>query len=416
MRHPLYFFSHRILFFACLLVWVLPSHGVNVIRQAKENLKKNQKLEQTIKDLLAEAKSPKQKQKGRIECYELAAECSKHINDLENVKLYLKQPYDTVKFFGSIRDIFRYVDMADSVSAQPNEKGVIARNNPQRYRDLLAPYRSNLLKGGMWYYRKGQLKMAYDYLHRYVQTAKSPVFMKDNLLTTDAELPTAAYLAVYCAQSEGLMDGVIEYAPLAKRAGQKPHLIQEFLARALEQKADTLHWVAALNEGLNDYPNHHYFFSHLVDYYTATDQLERGLTMCDQVLQQRDTVALYWYAKSLLLLRLHRDRDAIDACDRCIELQPNHANAYYNKGIASLNLAVIYAEQACTDVTDPRCKRDQEIIRSLYQLARQPMEKVRALLPNEPGRWAAPLYRIYLHLNMGREFDEMDRILNQATK
>jgi len=39
---------------------------------------------------------------------------------------------------------------------------------------------------------------------------------------------------------------------------------------------------------------------------------------------------------------------------------------------------------------------------------------VREMQPDQVERWAAPLYRIYLHLNMGEQFDEMDRLLNQS--
>ena len=42
------------------------------------------------------------------------------------------------------------------------------------------------------------------------------------------------------------------------------------------------------------------------------------------------------------------------------------------------------------------------------------MERLRKLEPNDPARWAPALYRIYLHLNMGKEFDEIDRILKKA--
>ena len=40
------------------------------------------------------------------------------------------------------------------------------------------------------------------------------------------------------------------------------------------------------------------------------------------------------------------------------------------------------------------------------------MERVRRDDPENSERWAAPLYRVYLNLNMGKEFDEMDTILN----
>ena len=39
------------------------------------------------------------------------------------------------------------------------------------------------------------------------------------------------------------------------------------------------------------------------------------------------------------------------------------------------------------------------------------MEAYRKLAPADKERWAPALYRIYLHLNMGKQFDEIDRLL-----
>jgi hypothetical protein len=41
------------------------------------------------------------------------------------------------------------------------------------------------------------------------------------------------------------------------------------------------------------------------------------------------------------------------------------------------------------------------------------MEKVRQLQPESSARRASPLYRIYLNLNMGKEFDEIDAVLKK---
>ena len=40
------------------------------------------------------------------------------------------------------------------------------------------------------------------------------------------------------------------------------------------------------------------------------------------------------------------------------------------------------------------------------------MEYYRLLMPDEKKKWAPPLYRIYLNLNLGRQFDEIDKLLN----
>ena len=39
------------------------------------------------------------------------------------------------------------------------------------------------------------------------------------------------------------------------------------------------------------------------------------------------------------------------------------------------------------------------------------MERYRQLAPDQQRKWGPVLYRIYLNLNMGRQFDEIDQLL-----
>ena len=41
------------------------------------------------------------------------------------------------------------------------------------------------------------------------------------------------------------------------------------------------------------------------------------------------------------------------------------------------------------------------------------MQEYRKLAPNEKAKWGVPLYTIYLNLNMGREFEEIDKLLKK---
>ena len=55
--------------------------------------------------------------------------------------------------------------------------------------------------------------------------------------------------------------------------------------------------------------------------------------------------------------------------------------------------------------------KQRKEMRKLYSKALPYMERYRALEPKETEKWAAALYNIYLKLNMGREFEEIDRML-----
>ena len=390
----------------------LPAFSASVIRQAKEAIKKKQNLEATAKTLLEEAAKPETRHAKRVECYVLAAECWNRVYEAENMKLYLHQKYDTVKFFNSIQQMYQLLEKADSIEAEPNEKGKVRIRNRRGSRDMLMPFRKNLYAGGSWFFRKAQMPEALTYFQTYIDAAESPIFAAENFHHTDTLMPYVAYLAVHAANMSQNHDAVIKYAPLALQSNIRNHIVQEYLSKAWAAKGDTTHYLEAMWEGLRTYPQYTYFYSNLIDHLIEERNYERGLSVTDSMITWSDTIPLFHYAKSLLLLKLHRDEEAIKAADDCLALDSNYVDALYNKGIASLNLAVIFSETACTDPSNPQSIHDRQIIRSLYELARKPMERVRQLQPETTDRWAPLLYRIYLNLNMGKEFDEMDHILN----
>lgn len=382
-----------------------------MLRSARESIKKNANLAATEKTLLEEAVKPATSHADRAECYRLAAECNRKLHDQQNVKLYLKQKYDTAAFFSTLLNVFVQLELCDSVESQPDEKGRVRLSNRKRSRELLMSYRKNLYNGGLFQFRKKAYGAAFPYFDTYVACASHPIFAADSLLHTDTLLAQASYLAALSAYQSKQPQGVVRHATLARQAGQQSFLVQEYLCRSYEALGDSARQFEALWDGLHNYASHPYFFSNLQDILMANGQLERALAVADSMTHVDGRNPLYWYARSLVLLKMERDREAIDACDSCIACDSNYVDAYYNKGIASLNLAVIYTEQACTDLNDPKCLRDRQIIRSLYNLAKLPMEKVRELQPDNVRRWGPPLYRIYLNLNIGREFDEIDRLL-----
>lgn len=403
----------KLLFPFLLALLTAPVYGAAISRQLRENIKKNQKLEETAKELLAEAQNTNTDQDTRIECYRLAAECSKKLNAIENEKLYLGQKYDTARFFSSVLDMYQRIFIADSISALPDAYGRSKPSNRKSSRSMLLPYRPYLQTAGRWYFSKKKYADAFRYLDQYIQASKHPIFDKDKFFSADTLILSSAYLAVVSAHEANLPQGVIRYGELAKRAGLKSHLIHEYVTQAWKSMGEEKQWEKSLWQGVVEYPSYTYFFTHLIDHLTETDQLTAGMAVADSLCKAEPDMAIAWYAKALIQMRLHHNEAAIEACDECIRRDSTFADAYYTKGLASLNLAVIETEQAPTDLTDPAYAAGQQRIRARYEQARKPMEHFRAQRPDDKERWAAPLYRIYLHLNMGEEFEEMDKLLNK---
>ncbi|MBR6945342.1 MAG: hypothetical protein IKH64_05275, partial [Prevotella sp.] len=59
-------------------------------------------------------------------------------------------------------------------------------------------------------------------------------------------------------------------------------------------------------------------------------------------------------------------------------------------------------------------RKQREAIVDKYRKAKPYIEKYRELAPDKKDRWAAALYNVYYNLNMGKEFEEIDKLLRKG--
>jgi tetratricopeptide (TPR) repeat protein len=104
----------------------------------------------------------------------------------------------------------------------------------------------------------------------------------------------------------------------------------------------------------------------------------------------------------MVMLNLKKYGDCLKFSDQLIKLNPNLPDIYYNGGLACLNIA---------QRMDSRKYKKQ--VKKMYEKARPYMEKYREMAPDEVDKWAPALYRIYFNLNMGKQFDEIDKLLKK---
>ncbi len=383
----------------------------SAIKEAKAAIKSRNNLESAEKALLRMAADSAVEADKKAQCFYLAGLLNQRINDAENEKLYLKKSYDTVRFFSSIYRMYERFAQCDSVESMPDEKGRVKFKYRKKAHEILTPYRPNLLNGGKFYMHKRNYEQAYDYCDLYIRSAAFPMFEKDGLAQADSMMLRAAYWATLSGYNLKSAERTLAHVDLAlKREGGR-HSLQEYKARAYAMQGDTARWLDALKEGLVKYPEHAYYFASLMDYCNLTRRYEDGLKFADTMIVYNRQNPLFWFAKSVVLMNMQRYEDCIAACDSVINLDSTYVDAYYNKGISYCNLAVMRAERLRAKLTKKQYAKELLAVTRLYHEALEPMEMVRRLAPEDKRRWAAPLYRIYLKLNMGKEFEEMDKIL-----
>ena len=377
-----------------------------LFKTAKLALKNSNNHDAAEQGLLAALPREDVDNKDRARIYYTAALIQQNLNGVHNRSAYLKQKYDTVAFFATTLRMYQHLMNCDSVDMIPNAKGVVKRKYQSDVASLMKKHRKNLLNGGIFQMKKKAYSVAFDYMDAYLKTNRNP---KDTII------PRVSYWATICAynaknpvNTRRYIDAAIAWADSA----QKP-VLQEYKARTYVWQNDEKNWLKELNTGVKRYPEHDYFFLNLLDWYNTHHQYEQGLALADSLLDVHHEKPLFWYAKSLLSLGKEDYQHCIQFSDSCIIRDKNYADAYYNKGLSFCNLALIAQQDACNDLKDPKCIEDRRVIQSLYQSARPCMEKVRQLQPENSARWASPLYRIYLNLNMGKEFDEIDAVLKK---
>ncbi|MBQ6379327.1 MAG: hypothetical protein IJJ56_11140 [Prevotella sp.] len=319
-----------------------------------------------------------------------------------NERMYKKQQVDTTHFFELTRRMFDIGMRLDSLDMQPDKKGRVSLQYRKDNAQKLASYRPNLFYGGTYHLRKGDLETAYNFFERYMDCDRQPLFTGYDLLATDQRMGEVAYWATYCGYRMNDPVRTLRHAQLAKRDTVKLEHTLQYIAESWRALNDQGQYVETLREGFGHFPKSVYFFPRLMDCYSSKGNYGKALAVADEALATDSVNTLFLLAKSTMLLNLGRYAECLDDSQRLIALNDQAAEAYYNAGTACLNIAL---------KMDSRKYKKQ--ITKMYQKALPYMETYRQLAPQEVEKWGPALYRIYFNLNMGKKFDEIDKILKK---
>jgi tetratricopeptide (TPR) repeat protein len=322
--------------------------------------------------------------------------------DQMNEAMYKKKTVDTTKFFNLTRRLFTIGERLDSLDMRPDKKGRVNLSYRSDNARRLATYRPNLYFGGAYHLRKDQLQTAYDCFEMYLDCDRQPLFTGYDFEKNDPRMATVAYWATYTGYRMGDPILTLRYAKEARRDTSKLEYTLQYVAQAWLKLKDSDSYVKTLQEGVALFPKSPYFFPRLMDYYMEKGNYEKGLSYAERALQTDSLNELFLLAKSTMLLNLGRYTDCLEASERLIKVNNKMADAYYNAGTACLNIAL-----------DMDSRQQKKLIRKMYQKAQPFMESYRQLMPDAKDKWGPSLYRIYFNLNLGRQFDEIDKILKK---
>lgn len=364
------------------------------------------KAEQLINEALTNPET-----KDNAATWDVAGYIQKRINEKEMENAYLRKPYDTLKVYNSVLNMYNYYVKCDELAQIPNEKGKIKNKYRSANSKTILAERPNLINGGIQYFNLNKNEDALKYFAAYVDAATLPMMEKENLLEKDTILPQVAYYATLAADRVGDKDAVMKYAQYALKDKENGQLAMQLLTDAYKAKGDTAKWVEKLQEGIVKFPENQYFFANLVDYYSSSNQNDKAMQFADDMLAKDPNNKLYLYVKAYLYHNMKDYEKAIEFYKKTLDIDPAYAEACSNLGLVYLLQAQEYADKAPADINDPNYATAQAEIKKFYEAAKPYYEKARELKPDQKDLWLQGLYRVYYNLNMGPEFEEIEKMM-----
>lgn len=371
--------------------------------QVKDYIKSGKNLDKAEKlmtDLLNDSSS-----RGNEKVWLLLFESQRKQYDQGNEKLYLKEKYDTTALFLVGKRMFDTLEGLDSLDRLPDARGKVKLKYRDRSAELLNIYRPNLFNGGVFFMKKHDFSRAYDFFDTYINSTVKPMFARYQYAERDKRLPEAAYWASYCGYKLEKPQLTLRHTYQAlKDSVHLPYMLQ-YLSETYKLEKDTARYVQTLKDGFSKYPKFPFFFPRLIDYYSHIGAYDEAMKSCDEALQTDSVNTLFRYAKSSLLLTMGRYKQSFAISKALIAENDTLADAYLNAGLALFDQAVELDKK-----TQSGSKKYNQIL-ELYRKAMPYLEKYRAMAPDQKDKWALPLYTIYLNLNMGKQFDEIDKLI-----
>lgn len=346
----------------------------------------------------------------------VVAKAKKGIIDTENNMSILKQPFDAEKLYSNAISIYSDLLRCDELDKQPNSKGKVAPKYSDDIKNMMAECRYILYNGGIHYYSEDNYGAAAKYFAQFADLRNIEI-LKD-VLNNEQDINIAndaVFNATLCGMLVEDYDFVLKYVDNLKSDESRLEQYYDYKIRALNAVGDTAAWLNTLTEGVRAYPANEFFQNSLIQYYDSKGMQEEMDKLMDEMMAANPSNPLFHYVKGYLYHQRNNYDEAIVWYTKALELNPNYVEAHGNYALCCIKKAQDYSNsQASTKITDKaKLQKDKEILQGYYKEALPHMEKVRELAPEKKSLWLNGLANCYYNLNMEKEFNEIESLMEQ---
>lgn len=334
-------------------------------------------------------------------------EANSGLNDAQNMKIYLKQSYDTLAFFSTTRDIISEAVRLDSIERMLQLTENKKPKQTHYVREQLQKYFPNMNAAARYFYKIRNYSEAMRYLRTCLELPHTTLGQAAQLSTQADAMNAVRYMtSAYSTKQYG---DVLRYDSLALSVTHVRADMMKTLALTANAMKDSAAYHARLADGWKEYPHDAFFFTRLADFYNHSLQYKQTLHLAQQQLSIDSTFTSAYMARCVAFYNLEQFDSCIVNAEHALACDSTFAEAHYYIGAAYINLI---ARISMPDNLGTRAYRKALAEQQrLYLLAEPELETYRRMAPQAKQQWAPLLYKVYLALNRGKKFAEIEALM-----
>lgn len=331
----------------------------------------------------------------------------------ESAKLYLGQQPNEPVMYEALSQSLPYFLKAYDLDQQPNEKGKVKPKYAKSIKTTLAANHIYYLNGGAYYFDQREYKKACDFFDQYVEIANLPFFANEKVSARDSNFMIVQFYAAVSSTQVGDSEFAIKNLLRAKDSPFRQYDIYQYLCYEYAQQKDTVNLERTLEEGIKVFPDSSNFILELINLYIASNRNDKSIELLNDVIARDPNNQQLYHAMGSVYERGLKDfeqaetyyKKAVDIAPENTVALSNLGRIYYNQGVNKLGEANL--------ISDARQYAEEKAVAKEFFLKALPYFK--KAHDNEPSEmeYMIALRGIYYNLDMGKEFDEIDAIMNK---
>ncbi len=331
----------------------------------------------------------------------------------ERTKQMLGQQPNEPVMYEALINILPYFEKSYELDQQPNEKGKVKPKFTKEIKNILSANHIYYINGGAFYFDQKDYQKAYDFFEQYLKISDLPMFKGEPTAERDSNFMTVQFYAAVAATQ--LQNSPLAIAALerAKTTDYRANDVYQYLCYEYEQAKDTVNLEKTLEEGMSRFPEEPYYLMSLINKYIYSNRNEKAIEYLNTAISKDpQNPQLYDVMGRVYETGLKDYAKAESYFKKALEINPDYVESLSNLGRIYFNQGVSKQDEANRINDNKQYQEELAKAKEFFKQALPFFEKAHQMKPEE-REYMIALRGIYYNLNMGKEFDAIEALMNK---